>query len=399
MKQILPISLLSLALVLLGCSPPEPQATDAVEPAIAAAAAAEESASIDAQVADYIQKFPYQDTYNYAAKYTGSDPAKLNTWVLGAEPQLVKAGDDTVVRMNNDTYYKMAFLSLEDGPVVLGSDAAAQNRFTSFQLMDDRNVNYRNIINPDGSYTFYYGEKPEQIQGEAVEVPSSLSVIIVRVEVKDENDAADVAAAKAVFNGITIAGESPAAFPQLDLLSAFPADVATEANRLIDETFTTVPFTQNVVGPTQVPGKDVAYLNLAAGTKGGWGGPDPAHSAYDTIFFDKNDAEMKGSNGAYTVTTEEPPVDAFWSITVYDTDRGGYLHPNKDNRYHINNTGAVRNDDGTVTFTFKTSCAATDLNCLEVPAGRFDLVARYYLPHEEVISGAWVLPKLELTAG
>jgi hypothetical protein len=96
------------------------------------------------------------------------------------------------------------------------------------------------------------------------------------------------------------------------------------------------------------------------------------------------------------VTTEEPPVDAFWSITVYDTERGSFLHPNDDDKYHVNDTSAIRNADGTVTFTFKQACEAEDLNCLEVPPGRFDLVTRYYLPHQEIISGAWTFPRPEL---
>jgi len=86
----------------------------------------------------------------------------------------------------------------------------------------------------------------------------------------------------------------------------------------------------------------------------------------------------------------------FWSITVYDTKRGGFLHPNDDDRYHINNTTATKNADGQVIFTFKQSCGDDDLNCLEVPAGPFDLAARYYLPSEAIISGEWTLPKAEL---
>jgi len=105
---------------------------------------------------------------------------------------------------------------------------------------------------------------------------------------------------------------------------------------------------------------------------------------------------MRGENSVYTVTPEPPPVDAFWSITVYDTDRGGHFHPNEDDRYHINDTAAVPNDDGTVTFTFRQSCGPSDPNCLEVPAGRFDVTARYYLPHEEIQSGEWTLPGIEL---
>ena len=348
---------------------------------------------MDEQVEAYIQKFPYQDTYNYAMNYTQGDPAKFNMWVLGEEPALVKAGEDKVVRMNNDTFYKMAFMVLDNGPIILGSSAPANDRFSSFQLMDDRNANYRNIINPDGKYTLYHGEKPADIQGEAIEVPSSLSVVIVRVEVKNKDDANDVAAAEKVFNGITIDAPKLDKVPELDLLGSFDKKTEQEALQRLDKTFATVPFTDTIVSPGQEPGKDVSYINHAAGTKGGWGGPDPAHSAYDIIFTDNAGDTLNGSHGTYTLTTGEPPVKGFWSITVYDTERGGYFHPNKDDRYHINNTSAVKNSDGTITFTFKQQCGDQDQNCLEVPAGDFDLTARYYLPAEEIISGQWILPK------
>jgi hypothetical protein len=352
--------------------------------------------SFEEQVSEYIQKFPYQDTYNYAVSYTGSDPKKLNVWILGAEPALVKAGEDAVVRMNNDTYYKMAFMDLSVGPVVLSSANPSKNRFSSFQLMDDRNANFRNIIFPDGNYTLYYVDAPGEVLGEAVESPSPLAVVIVRVEVKDKTNPEDVAAAQDIFNGISIKGNQPAEFLELDLLSGFDETVAAEASKRMDEALAAVSFTETIVGPGQEPGIDVPVLNHAAGTKGGWGGPDPAHSAYEIILLDKNGEAMVGSNGTYTVTTPEPPVDAFWSITIYDTDRGGYFHPNADDRYHINNTSAIRNEDDTVTFLFKQTCEESDGNCLEVPAGRFDMTARYYLPHAEIISGEWTLPKIEL---
>ena len=150
------------AMALLACGrPAEPPEAD------------ERSSPFEAQVAEYIRNFPFQDTYNYAKRYTEGDPAKLNVWVLGAEPALVKAGEDKVVRMNNDTFYKLAFVVLDRGPVVLESSAPSQERFSSFQLMDDRNVNYRNVIHPSGRFTLYHGARPEPIEGEAIEVPSS----------------------------------------------------------------------------------------------------------------------------------------------------------------------------------------------------------------------------------
>lgn len=347
---------------------------------------------IEKEVAEYIEKFPYQDTYDYAVKYTDGDPAKLNTWSMGEEPVIVEAGKDTIVRMNNDTYYKIGFVLLDEGPVVLEAVHADKNRFCSFQLMDDHNVNFSNLIHPEGKFVLYHGTKPADIEGEAVESPSSLVAVIVRVELKDKDDADDIAAAKKIFNGISMTGPAIKEFPKLDLLSGFDEKVAEEANKRIKETFETSDFSDLVAGTGDVPTK-VSYLQLAAGTKVGWGGPVTSHSAYETFFTDAEGKDMKGGNGAYTITTEAPPVDAFWSITVYDSDRGGYFHPNKDNRYHINNTSAVANEDGTFTFTFKTQCEEGDKNCLEVPEGKFDVAARYYLPKKPITDGEWKMPR------
>ena len=154
------MSLLAFSTWIVGCAPQEP-----------------ESDAFEVQVAEYIQKFPYQDTYNYALRYTEGDPDNLNIWVLGNEPALVVAGEDSVVRMNNDTYYKMAFIDLSIRPVVLSSVSSSDNRFSSFQLMDDRNANFRNIIFPDGDYTLYFGDTPGEFSGEAVSSPSSLAKV------------------------------------------------------------------------------------------------------------------------------------------------------------------------------------------------------------------------------
>jgi len=343
------------------------------------------------QVEDYIQKLPYQETFDYAMRLTGGDPGKLNGWGQ-ASRDLLKAGEDTIVRSNNDTLYKTAFVYLGDGPVVLRSDAPSKERFSSFQLQDDRNANYRNIINPSGSYTLYHGEKPDTIEGEAVEVPSLLSAVVTRIEVKDPNDAADMAGAQAVFDGITIEGPTIREMPTVDLLSGFDEQVAQEAHKRMDETAASVPFTGMIVGPGQEPGKDVPYLYHSAGTKVGWGGPSTSHSAYDSMFTDESGETLEGSKGEYVLVTEAPPVNAFWSITVYDSTTSR-LHPNDDDRYHINNTTAVKNEDSTFTFRFKVKCEDGDQNCLEVPAGPFDVAARYYLPEPEIMNGEWTMPK------
>ena len=365
-----------------------------------AAAHAEAAATIDRaaedgfeqQVQEYLRLFPYQETYRYAVLQSGNDAARLNNWI-GTPRGLLKAGEDDIVRSNNDTVYRMAWIYLGEGPVVIESASPSAKRFTSFQLQDDRNANYRNIIQPAGRYTLYYGEKPETLSGEAVEVPSLLSAVIVRIEVKDKNDPADLNDALAVFDGLSIEGPAISEFPVVDVLSEFDEQVKQEADKRMQETKQTVPYSEMIVGPGMRPGKDVSYLNFATGTKEGWGGPATSHSAYESRYNDASGATLEGSAGEYVLVTQEPPVKAFWSVTVYDSTTGR-LHPNKHDRYHINNTTAVPNADGTFTFHFKMSCGDAEQNCLEVPVGPFDIAARYYLPEPAIMNGEWTLPQL-----
>jgi len=371
-----------IALMLTACSDRKPAGTDDGTTA---------ATDIEAQVQEYLRLFPYQETYRYAMLQTGGDPARLNTWAT-ASRNLLRAGEDAVVRSNNDTLYKMAWIYLGEGPVVLSSRSPSDERFTSFQLQDDRNANYRNIVHPAGDYTLYYGEKPANVVGEAVEVPSLLSAVITRIEVKDKNDPTDMAAALAVFDGLTIEGPAISQFPVVDVLSEFDEQVVREADKRMQETKKTVPYIQMIAGPGQVPGKDVSYLNFATGTKEGWGGPATSHSAYESMYNDESGETLDGSKGEYVLVTEAPQVNAFWSVTVYDSTTGRF-HPNDDDRYHINNTTAAKNQDGTYTFRFKVKCEEGDVNCLEIPAGPFDVATRYYLPGPKIMTGEWTMPR------
>jgi hypothetical protein len=344
-------------------------------------------------VAEYLKRLPYQETFNYMMQQTGGDPAKLNTWAAGSEPVIPKAGEDVVVRMNNDTFYKQAYAYLSEGPVVLTSEKGDPDRFSSFQLMDDHNVNFRNIIRPKGTYVLYHGKPPADVEGELIEAPSKLVAVIVRVEIKNPQDADDVARAEAVHRGIGISGPEIAAIEPLDLLSEFDAEIAKAAEAQMEQVIKTTPFRDIVAGPGDVPDK-VSYLQLAASAKHGWGGPVPSHSAYESFFSDANGDTLVGAEGPYTLTTSEPPVGAFWSVTAYDSSTGRFFD-NPVDRYHINNTMAAKNDDGTVSFLFKTQCAETDVNCLFVPEGAFDIAARYYLPDETIQTGQWTMPKPE----
>ena len=94
-----------------------------------------------------------------------------------------------------------------------------------------------------------------------------------------------------------------------------------------------------------------------------------------------------------------PPVDAFWSVTVYGPDM--FLVPNPANRYSISGDtpGLVRNTDGSLDlFLQQQPPPAGAANWLPVPAGRFNLVMRCYLPRAPILDGSYAYPPITVTA-
>jgi hypothetical protein len=92
-----------------------------------------------------------------------------------------------------------------------------------------------------------------------------------------------------------------------------------------------------------------------------------------------------------------PPVEFFWSITMYTLpDRG--LVPNPINRYSIGDrTAGLKPDpDGGLTIWLQQDNpgAERESNWLPTSAGPFFFVARLYGPKPQVLDGRWSLPPL-----
>jgi hypothetical protein len=97
-----------------------------------------------------------------------------------------------------------------------------------------------------------------------------------------------------------------------------------------------------------------------------------------------------------------PPVDGFWSLTMYELTPEGqaFLTPNPINRYSIGDRtpGLKRNDDGSLEIWISRAAPAEDrrANWLPAPAsGPYRMTLRTYLPRPEMREGRWRLPALE----
>jgi hypothetical protein len=85
------------------------------------------------------------------------------------------------------------------------------------------------------------------------------------------------------------------------------------------------------------------------------------------------------------------PVEAFWSISVYNA--AGYFEKNPFNAYTLNNITAKKNADGAVTIQFG-GCDGKIPNCLPIMPG-WNYLVRLYRPRTEILNGKWHFPEAE----
>jgi hypothetical protein len=115
------------------------------------------------------------------------------------------------------------------------------------------------------------------------------------------------------------------------------------------------------------------------------------------------DARGRPFDGArrYTITFGAgglPPVDAFWSITVYDADKHLYAH--EIDRYVISSrhiTQMTPDPNGGLTIDLQHQPPAPErlANWLPCPPAPFGLTFRTYLPGEAIRSGTWMPPPVQ----
>lgn len=137
------------------------------------------------------------------------------------------------------------------------------------------------------------------------------------------------------------------------------------------------------------------YLVRALTAYKGLGALAPDEAVYAMCDFDSEKSPLVGHR-QYRLRFEPgelPPVDAFWSITLYGADR--FLYPNTIARHSIGDrTPDLHHDaDGGLTLKVSHEAPMDQRNWLPAPAGQFYLVLRMYLPRPEVRT--WSIPPMQ----
>jgi hypothetical protein len=97
---------------------------------------------------------------------------------------------------------------------------------------------------------------------------------------------------------------------------------------------------------------------------------------------------------------KQPPVDAFWSLTMYERTADGqsFFTQNPLNRYSIGDRtqGLKSNADGSLDIFIGHDNPGPDRasNWLPAPAGPFTMTLRAYLPKPDLLSGTYRLPPM-----
>ncbi len=178
------------------------------------------------------------------------------------------------------------------------------------------------------------------------------------------------------------------------------ADAWAEFSDFKLHSFDTGKVTSGDVFGTRQYLKNNYLYRMAAGVIGLYG--NSKQEAMYPFYGVDSDKQALDGNKHYTLhfaPGELPPVNAFWSVTMYDLP-GHFLVANSLHRYLINSPmlpDLKRDADGGLTLYFQNESPGADKesNWLPAPKGSFFMAMRLYWPKAAALEGKWTAPLLK----
>jgi hypothetical protein len=263
------------------------------------------------------------------------------------------------IRMNRDTIYSGAVVDISKGATLTVPDAG--DRYMSIM-----------VVNED-HYINKVIHKPGEHELTVEELGTPYVVLAVRTLV-DASDPADIRKANDLQDQLKIeaASAKPYTHPNYDQASYKTTyDALLVLSRGIAEAGADATFGRK---------EDVDPVRHLLGTAWGWGGLPEEEAYYLNV-------EPNLPVGAYQLTVQDVPVDAFWSVTVYNKD--GFFDPNDQDAYSVNSLTGTPNDDGSITIHF--GGEPSSANYLPIAQGG-NYSVRLYQPRKEILEGTWKFP-------
>ena len=148
----------------------------------------------------------------------------------------------------------------------------------------------------------------------------------------------------------------------------------------------------------KLPDGPMRFAQRALAARGGLWGNHGYEAAYAMVYLDGDGNALDGANRYELRFDREPPVGAFWSVTMYDNS-DFFLVANPIDRYSIGDRtpGLQRDPDGGLTIVMQHDEPAEPgrrANWLPTPAGGFRPILRMYEPDAAVFDGQYELPPI-----
>jgi hypothetical protein len=403
-----------------------------------------------------------REAYIYALPLT--EIANIRTRLLGAgiaagqfhlQKGLATPADRFVTTPNNDTLYANAFIDLSKGPVTLTLPNLGE-RYGSLYLMDM----YSNCVAVLGTRTTGQRGGSFTMAGPAAAAPSDALRsgtpwvwAMARVLVNGTNDVPDALAVLRQFRCDTQNSSANAAAgadrdgPWQDWMRAANAlmlentPFATDRNILqkmellglgskdfdpksfsdadaieiaagiaeAKKMTLTAGFGGSKIGEWLYPAANIGlfgqdYITRARIAVSGLAALPTAEAMYITAYSPDGSPAFKG-NGVWRLKFAKdalPPVDSFWSLTMYELYPSGslFLADNEMNRFSISDrTHDIRRDeDGGLSIWISRTNPGSEKEANWLPApqkGPFVMIMRTYLPHADLVMQRYVPPSVE----
>jgi hypothetical protein len=266
--------------------------------------------------------------------------------------------DQPVIRQNRDTLYSSAIVDLSGGATLTFPDAG--ERYLSVMVVNEDHYINR-ILHDPGDYDLPVGDYDTEY------------VLVAARILMDPNDAADVAVVNALQDAMRLTAGSARPYepPDYD-----PASLDVTRGALL-----TLARGMDSFDRTFGRKEEVDPVRHLLGTASGWGGLPEREAFYLNV-------EPGLPVGSYRLEVADVPVDAFWSISVYNA--AGFFEPNASGVVNINSVTAARNDDGSVTVRFGDG---EEPNTIGIMDG-WNYAVRLYRPRPEILDGSWTFPAL-----
>ena len=284
----------------------------------------------------------------------------VNQWLHLRTP--TPLDKQTVIRMNRDTLYSAAILDISEGATLTLPDVG--DRYLSVMVVNEDHYINR-VFHGAGTYSMTMDE---------FDTPYVSLAVRTLVNAADPADINAVNALQDQFQ-ITAASAKPYTHPDYDQTS-----YETTFKALL-ELARGLQDARGAFGKQE----NVDPIRHLLWTAAGWGGL-PSNEAYYL------NVEPNLPVGAYQLTVKDVPVDAFWSISLYNKD--GFFEQNAQGAYSVNNISGTPNADGSLTIHFGGDPAS--VNHLPIMEG-WNYTVRLYQPHQAILNGTWKFPAVQMS--